>query len=163
MVKVVPVMADASEVNEMFCKCIDIFTDAKLLRLGNKELMPFPRKGVMAPEPYRNTILEHFNFCRMIAAISITSGFFKKNTNLITTRANLQCVKMIQKMLLEEITDENGFLYFMTLEPTKFSASEGRYLLFTQKERQGMPSKLWMTLSHGCMLTTYRTPLFSQT
>jgi len=135
VVKVVAIMADASKVTETFCKCIDVFSDADLLGLGNKELIPFPRKGVMAPELHRNAILEHNNYCKTIAAILITGGFFKKNTNLIPTRANSQRVKTIQSTLLEEITDDEGVPYFTSLEPTKFSATEGRYLLFTQKEK----------------------------
>jgi len=128
VVKVVAIMADVTG-------CINIFTDAELVGLGNKELIPFPRKGVMEPEPHHNVILEHYNYCKAIAAISITGRFFKKNTNMIPTRSNSQHVKTILRTLLEEITDKHGVPYFTSLEPTKFSAMKGRYLLFTKKER----------------------------
>jgi len=48
VVKVVAIMANASKVTKTFRKCIDIFSDADLLGLGNKELIPFPRKGVIS-------------------------------------------------------------------------------------------------------------------
>jgi len=86
-------------------------------------------------DPHRNAILEHHNYCKTIAAISITGRFFKKNMNLIPSRANSQCVKTIQSTLLEEITDDEGVPYFTSLEPTKFSTTEGCYLLFMQKEK----------------------------
>jgi len=158
VVKVVAIMADATKVNEIFRKCIDIFTDAALVGLGNKELIPFPRKGVMAPEPHHNTILEHYNYCKTNAAILITGRFFKKNTNMIPTRSNSQHIQTIQSMLLEEITDANGVPYFTSLEQTKFSAMEGCYLLFTQKEKATEAIKTRQHVTGTLYLPEHETP-----
>jgi len=44
-VKVVAIMADAAQTNEVFRRAIDIFTDADILGLGKKELIPSHAKA----------------------------------------------------------------------------------------------------------------------
>ena len=91
------------------------------------EFVPYIKKGVMMPEVFRAAMKQQHEFNKNTIAISVL-GIGGLEVEIERHGKPTSLVKMIH-----ELRDSKGSAVFSGVEPTKFTAAEGRFLFLTQK------------------------------
>jgi len=125
-VSVVEIHVDADHAEQARFLMVDAISDPNL---AAQDFIPNIQKNVMTVATYRSALEQHYNWASDTRAISITGI---KNLDETFTRNNHE--QTIGDAIMN-LVDSDDQPFFISTEPTKFSDSEGRYLLLTSKER----------------------------
>ena len=91
------------------------------------DFIPYPKKGMMSVEVFHSAVCQQYEFNNKMVAISVIriGGFKVKVTH--------QGHPVTLADLIHGLRDSKGKLIFTSIELTKFTTTEGRWLLITQK------------------------------
>ena len=135
-VKVVELHVDAKFIDQARDNTAVAFMDPAFIQAATQgdtealmDFIPNIKRGVMSVELYRATLEKHFEFCKNAIGVSI-NGLGSTDT---TITQEGQVYTFIDS--LATVQDSNGAAYFTSVEPTKTTDTEGRYILVTTKDK----------------------------
>jgi hypothetical protein len=136
--RVVKVQVDAQEADFARNHITQAFFDEEfLMNVSNNypkhklDFIPKIQKQVMSRKTYRAALDSHRKSNEQLISISITDVLVTNSPVRVTY---LDKEHTFTKMI-DTIKDNNGIPFFTSIEPTKMSESDGRFLLLTTKNR----------------------------
>ena len=96
--------------------------------MGDMQFVPNPQRNIMEPSAWRALLAKQSEFNKQTRSISITGARDLEETTIDYNGDTLT----LQELILDKCTDPSGNPIFSTVEPTKLTASDGRYLLITK-------------------------------